>query len=89
MKPDSGDCNDVALSILEYDQFTIQLLAGIKAHYISGINRVSFDLSLFHERPPQNYVKVGLFRQVDRMYGFSLAHSDRPFPDTYNMVKER
>jgi hypothetical protein len=83
-RSDSGDRNNLALSILEYDKFTIQLLTSIEAYYVSGINRIRLDLSLFHERTPQDYIKVRLFRQIDRMCGFSLANGDWQLSDTYN-----
>ena len=76
MKSDSGDCNNLALPILEYDQFTVQLLASIEAYYVRGIDRICLDLSLFHERTPQDHIEMRLFRQIDRMCGFSLANGD-------------
>lgn len=88
MKSISGDRNNLPLSILEYDQFTIQLLASIKAYYVSWIDRICLDLSLFHEGTPQDHVKVRLFRQVDNMCGFSLANSDRQLTDTYGVEKK-
>lgn len=72
----SGDCNNLALPILEYDQFTIKLLTSIEAYYVRGIDRIRLNLSLFHERTPQDHIKMRLFRQIDRMCGFSLANRD-------------
>ncbi len=85
---DSGDRNNLALPIFEYDQFTVQLLTSIEAYYVRGINGVRLDLSLFHERTPQDYIKVRLFRQIDHMCGFSLANGDWQLSDTYNATKK-
>lgn len=74
----SSDSNDLALSVLQDDQLTINFLSSVATHDICRVKRVCLDVSCLPERATKDDVEVALFGEVDSVHRLSLADFDGP-----------